>query len=244
MSTTICRGCGQLVPAGQDVCGNCGVRALLAGNGSPGPVAVATETVPLVQATAPVAAAAPVVDWTPDVAAMERARKAQRRRMALFAVMALIASVGLRAALGGVHHKTPPQQGDLVAQMPVDAKGASESFGNGGKITVPKGAVDKPQTINIYRQTLNRRITALSPNGGTPIIVPPGTLVVYSFGPTTLVFLQPVTIVLPIPPGQNGLVFVTNNGQIRFLPGIGRGNTVSLVVTSFNFNNPGAIRIA
>ena len=67
-------------------------------------------------------------------------------------------------------------------------------------------------------------------------------LVVYTFGPTNLVFLVPVVIVLPVPPGQNGIVFVTQNGQIRFIPGGGVG-TITLQVTTFNLNAPGAITV-
>ncbi len=269
MSTTICRGCGQPLDASQNVCTNCGIRTTLPSNGSGPvmentmPVAAATpaagmtpaDTAPMNEQTAPQSPAmqvfntppqpAPTPQWTPPPMYPQQTKSLtsqpdKMRKIAIGAITALL--VGALAHFVAARANGAP--GELAAQLPVGPAGGSTTFGNGGKITVPKGAVSKPETIKVYKRTLPQRVTFNRPTGGTPLIFPPGTLVVFAFGPTTLIFQQPVVILLPIPPGQRGVVFVSANGQITFLPGTGTGRTVRLLVTTFNLNAPGAIRVA
>jgi hypothetical protein len=169
-------------------------------------------------------------------------RNTQARKIALTLALSILLGLVARAGLGALSDRG--EEGDLVAQVPVTANGGKATFGDGGKIEVPKGAVTKPKTINVYRRTIDRRVSVVPPSGGTPLIFPPGTLVVYTFGPTTLVFLRPIVILLPVPAGQQGIVFLTQNGQIRFLPGAPAGGTIRVLVTSFNLNTPGAITVA
>jgi hypothetical protein len=239
MSATFCRGCGQPVGATDEICANCGVRVIPVTE--PVTVPAGASAADAVLSTPP--QPAPPI-WSQASVAPPAAASAAlgRRRVALTLVMAILVGLLARVAVGAMVHK--PNNGDLVAQLPVGADGASATFDNGGKITVPKGAVSKPTTINVYRRTIDRRVTALSPTGGTPLIFPPGALIVYQFGPVGLVFLQPIVVILPIPPGQNGIVFLDQNGQLRFLPGVGTGTTVRVLITSFNVNAPGAVTFA
>jgi hypothetical protein len=185
-------------------------------------------------------AARALVDET--YASIKASQGGQAKRIGMAVAIALVVGLIARVALGAMAPEkvTPEDPGELVAQLPVDASGGSAKFDGGGKVSVPKGAVQGRKTINVYRRTLPQRITLTSATG-TPIVYPPGTLVVYQFGPFGLTFLRPIVILLPIPPGQDGIVFVSADGAIRFLPGVGTGNTVRLTVTTLNFNLPGAV---
>lgn len=236
MSLTMCRGCGQPLAAGVSFCGTCGVRAaavdsqstVQAPTSAPAPAVYA-------QQTAPVMPAQPAVYGVP-------ASRSGVRGMALVAILGLLLSVGARVAYGAMSSDDGP--GDLVAQLPIDPQGGKSTFDNGnGEIEVPKGAVSKPETVKIYKRVIRERVQATSPTGGAPLIIPPGTLFVYTFGPTTIRLNAPIIIRFTLPTGQQGIVFVTTRGQIRFLPGVGAGRMVTIVLRSFNLAQPGAVQV-
>lgn len=153
----------------------------------------------------------------------------------LLSVMVLILSFIGRVAYMAIT-SGPQQEGEILAQLPVGPEGGEEEFGDGGKIKVPEGALRERQTLTVRRSMIQDRIRALSPFGGTPIIIPAGTQIVFLFGPTNIRFLRPVTIVLPAPPPPaQGLVFLSANGQIRFLDGRDSGSRIIIQVNSFDF---------
>jgi hypothetical protein len=161
--------------------------------------------------------------------------RADPRRMVLLSIMVLILSfIGRVAYLAFT--AGPQQEGEILATLPVGPEGGSAKFAGRGELRVPKGALAKKQTLTVRRAPIRDRIRALSPFGGSPIIVPAGTQIIYLFGPVDVRFLRPVTIVLPAPPPpQRGLIFVFSNGQLRFLDAAG-SRTVTIRVNSFDFS--------
>lgn len=257
MTEMICRGCGMAVAAGVSFCPNCGIRVSRASaeaTAQTAPVSVgaeanglgetATQPIPSAQpeaavATAPVPVAGPAAQHyteelgVPPMAAGHPADN--RRRFVLAVVAGLLLTLIARGAFAAMTYEPDPP-GELVAELPVGREGGSATFGEGGKINVPKGALTKPQTITVRRTVVRERIRALSAQGGPSIVVPPGTIFAYWFGPTDIAFLRAVTIVLPAPsPPAQGLVFVLANGRITFVQGKRRGGQISIQVKSLNF---------
>ena len=209
MSLTMCRGCGQPL-TGVDVCTVCGVRA--------------TSAPPVITPMPVITAQAPV----------EPVKRNESRRLVLMAVSALLVTLIARVGFAAATNDAKPD-GELIAQLPVGPEGGSMKFDGDGKIKVPKGAVDKPRTIEVRRTVVRDRIRAVSPFGGS-IVIPAGAQTVYIFGPTNIVFLRPVTIVLPAPPPPaQGLVFISVNGQIQFVPVTANNGLLTFRVNSFDF---------
>jgi hypothetical protein len=162
-------------------------------------------------------------------------KRADPRRLVLLSVMVLILSFIGRVAFMAIT-SGPQQEGEILAQLPVGPEGGETEFGDGGKLKVPKGALKQKETLTVRRSMVQDRIRALSPFGGTPIIIPAGTQIVFLFGPVDARFLRPVTIVLPQPPPPaQGLVFISANGQIRFIEGRESGSRIIIQVNSFDF---------
>jgi hypothetical protein len=249
----MCRGCGQPLTAGADVCNVCGVRAVTApATAPPIPEQPIPEQPPPEHATPEPERSAPangssngavtaeqIQQIVHDTLAHDAPAPVRRvrpvRRFFVSAATGLVVVLIMRivlAAAGG------EETGELVAQLPVGPDGAKTTFDDGGKISIPKGALEKKETITIRRNTVRERIRAVGPDGAS-IIVPPGTQVVYVFGPTNLVFLRPVTIVLPAPPPPaTGLIFVAADGSIRFFPAVQNGGFITFRITSFDFSRP------
>jgi hypothetical protein len=163
------------------------------------------------------------------------------RQVAVLGVLTALLLVGAIAA-GALTAPPAEPSGQLVAQLPFDSDGGKESFdGDAGTISVPKGALDGPETIEVRRNPLRQRVTASSPTG-TTLTFPAGSLVVYTFGPTTLTFNRPVTITFALPvDGQGALIFATSSGQIRFYTGNIDGDSITIQLNSFDLTSPNAI---
>lgn len=259
MSVTMCRGCGQLLPADARFCENCGVRrddppaTHSAEQTDPGPLgaAVMAPEAPAA-ATAPIQASEPSAPVTSEPTAplgtYEPAATPQRRGrlgyLALMVATGLVLGLIARATCSAMGDSGDEDPGELVAQMPIDPSGGEATFdGGAGKIRVPPGAVSKRETIKIYKRVITERVRAVPPSGGQALVFPPGTLVTYIFGPVNIRLNLPITIIITLPNGQRGLVFVTAQGQVRFLPGVGTGRNVTIVLRSFNLLAPGAITV-
>lgn len=184
------------------------------------PAAVSTPTAPIV------------------VDAADRLEKDRMRRVVLAGAFALVLTLIARVAVSALSSE-PAADGEIIARLPVGPDGGQATFDDGGKIKVPKGALTEQRMITVRRTVLRDRVRAISPFGGS-IVVPAGAQTIYIFGPVDIVFLRPVTIVLPLPPPPaQGLVFVSVNGQISFITGNTGDTTVSVRVTSFRFDQPG-----
>lgn len=224
-----CRACGRQLPGGASFCMACGspVSAVPVGQHQTTVHSPAHVTQPLDEMTVPAHTAEP------------GPRRGLGKRILVGAVIGLALGVVTRMLMGVL--AADQAKGDLVAQLPVGPEGGAISFDGGGEVKIPEGALSERATIEVRRTTIDRQVQAIPPGGGAPMIFPPGTLVAYTFGPTTLVFQQPVTIVLPVPPGQQGFVFISANGQIVIVPGAAGIGTVTVQVNSFDFSQGTAV---
>ena len=238
MGSAPCRSCGQPLRAGVRVCTNCGVPVW---SSDPPPAAQQPVSAGGVQ-TAPSPVITPLpTQPTEPMPAQGKVIRLKGRHVAILSAITALFLIGAVAA-GALTAPEPKSAGELVGSLPFDADGGTKSFDDGaGKIKVPKGALDGPETIHVYRTVVRKRVTAASPTG-TQLNFPPGALIAYTFGPVTLVFNRPVTITLPLPvAGQSGLIFVTANGEIRFFAGNVGGQTITIRLNSFDLTQPGAI---
>lgn len=238
MASAPCRSCGQPLRAGVRICTNCGVPVwqsdppVTAPN--PGGVATAPAQQVVEQITPPP---------TQPLEPISKVIRLKPRHLVALSALAALLLIGAIAA-GAM---TAPQEevaGELVGQLPFDSDGGTKSFDGGkGSITVPKGALDGPQTIEVRRLPVRDRVTAGSPDG-RELTFPAGALIAYVFGPVSLTFNSPVTISLVLPAtGQSGLVFVTQGGEIRFFAGSIDGRTITFRLNSFDLSSSSAIVI-
>lgn len=235
MATTTCQKCGETVPAGMNFCRKCGNRVTDPG----GQMAGAAGATPSGGAGAvsfqPASTVPPVATqpWPPAETAGDP--RNDNRRLVLIAILALILTLIARLVYSAATAE-PQAVGEIVAELPVGTEGGSTDFDGDGNIRVPAGALDKEEVIRVRKAPIEDRIRVQSPQNGAPLVFPAGTVFVYIFEPFDLVFQRPVTITLPVPPGQDGLVFLSTNGNIVFLDGTQGNGTISVRVTSFAFN--------
>lgn len=167
-------------------------------------------------------------------------------RLLLSIAVALLLGAGSRAILETFLRGDKPasDSGQLVATLPAGPGGAKAELLGGGYLNVPQGAVDRPTTINVSKRPVERQVTLDPPSGDDPLVFAPGSLSVYELTPIDTVLLRPVELVLPIPADQNVAVFVTANGETQILPGDTSGETAKILISSFDFNRPGAASVA
>ena len=254
MSAVACSVCQHPLPAGAAYCDGCGARAPLESTlqmnmQSVGGRSSSRESYPTAYADRTAYAEPPSRE--PETVESAKPPPVEPRRpsrgirtLVLLGVLAFVLGAAGRLAWAAATSDNVPDPGEVVAQIPFDPNGTEATFDKGaGKVKVPAGAVSKPQTVTIYKQVIRDRVRAVPPRGGQPLVFPPGALVIYIFSPITIRLNVPITVTLTIPAGQRGLVFVTADGQIRVLPGVGTGRTVTLVISSFDFTRPGAITV-
>jgi hypothetical protein len=233
------------------MCSVCGVRANGNGDAPTEAQPQASENQPqalTTDAAAPPAPVAtqPVVAPVAPVAAAEAAPKVIRLKNGHVAALAGIIAFILIACgvAGAVTAPKPKPAGELVGQLPFGPEGGTATFDDGkGKIEVPEGALEKDEVVEVRRTVIRERVRAAAPTGQA-LVFPPGALVMYTFGPTTIILNRPLIITLQLPVlNQGGLIFVNVNGQIRFLPGALAGRTITVQITNFNLAQPGAVVI-
>ena len=182
-----------------------------------------------------VAQAAPVQTLQPPPTAEFPTKRNENRKLLLIGISALLVTLLVRVGVSAMNAEPEPE-GEIVAQLPVGPEGGKTKIDGGGEIKVPRNALAKRETIVVRRRTVPDRIRAVSPLNGSTIVIPAGAQIVYIFSPIDLVFLRPITITLPAPDGRNqGLVFVSANGQIVFVQGAAGQGTVTVRVNSFDF---------
>jgi hypothetical protein len=188
----------------------------------------------------------------------------QRRRWKRLLVYVTVAVVGLLLGMGGrlvwnaatqeapvavpeaktaaVPETTPP--GELVTRLALDPAGTEAAVDDGAmKVSVPPGAVETRQTITISKQRVLEQLTVDPWGSAPPVVYPPNALETYIFTPNTIELNAPITITLRIPPGRDAMAFVTGYGQVRALPGLATGRTVTMSVTNFQVNRPGVVTV-
>ena len=234
MGTQTCTRCGAALRAEISYCVRCG--ASVSGQGAtPAAVPPAAPVTPAL--VTPVPAAAPVSTPTAPIV-VDRDDRDRTRRVVLAGVVALVLTLIARVAVSALSAE-PAADGEIIARLPVGPDGGKATFDDGGKIKVPKGALTERRTITVRRTVIRDRVRAISPFGGS-IVIPGGAQTIYIFGPVDIRFLRPVTIVLPLPPPPDqGIVFVSANGQISFIQGNSGQSTISIRVTGFRFDQAG-----
>jgi hypothetical protein len=225
MGAEVCRSCGHPLRAGIRICTNCG-----------------TPITPSQEPTAPPMPLSPPTDPLGGPASAGKVIRLRTSHLVVLGALTALLLVGAIAAGALTSPDAPRAVGELVGQLPFDEQGGTKAFdGGAGKLKVPKGALDGPQTIEVRRSPVRQRVTGSSPTG-TTLVFPPGALVIYTFGPTTLTFDRPITIILNLPvTGQTGVLFVTREGQIRFFSGTVDGGTIRIQLNSLDLTDPNAI---
>jgi hypothetical protein len=156
----------------------------------------------------------------------------------LWLVFLLVAAVGLLLGIAIAAGTRAGPPGSVIASAVIGPDGGTVSFGSHGLVRVPDGAVTTPVRIEIRRSVVHNRLRVAPPDG--PLYsFEPNQLVAYTFGPTTVTFAQPVTIVLPLnATGRSGTAFVAADNRILFLPGKvdAKAGTVTVTVNDFRFS--------
>lgn len=155
--------------------------------------------------------------------------------------LSFLAGAGARTAWNAL---TGDDAGEVVANIVLDPAGNEVSFDHGaGTVAVPAGAVSAPQSVEIRKLTIADRVQAVPRGGGEPQEFAPGTLTSYSFGPDTVDLKRPVSVTFTLPAGRPGLAFTADHGRVRVLSDVRSGPTVTLSITSFDFNDPDAVTV-
>jgi hypothetical protein len=244
MGTTTCTRCGAALRPEISYCVRCGASVSGQGPGGvPEPVqavAVFDTPVPTAPVTPVASSSAPVSTPTAPIVVDRGPREARdrMRRVVLAGTVALVLTLIARVGYSAMSAE-PAADGEIIARLPVGPDGGKATFDDGGKIKVPKGALTERRTITVRRSVIRDRVRAISPFGGS-IVIPAGAQTIYIFGPVDITFLRAVTIVLPLPPPPDqGIVFVSANGQISFIQANTGDRTISIRVTSFRFDRAG-----
>lgn len=160
----------------------------------------------------------------------------------LWLVFLLIAAAGLLFGIAIAAATRPGPPGNVIASATIGPDGGTVAFGSHGLVRVPDGAVNGPVRIEVRRLVVTDRLRVAPPDG--PLYsFEPNQLVAYTFGPSTVTFAQPVTIVLPLnQTGRSGTAFVAADGRILFLPGKvdPKSGTVTITVNDFRFSGGAA----
>lgn len=225
---TFCEGCGRALRAATSFCEGCGRPVGVNGVASPAvslPYAAPQDGVErlLVKEPPP----APMAGTAPQ----RRSRRVKRFVLGLAIGVAIGAVVRLLTGGGAGPGEAVAE---VVARVSISQAGGSFGFDDGGRVTVPEGALSKTETFVVRRTTNDQEIRAVPADGEAPRIHSPGTLVAYAFAPTDVVFRRPVTLELPVEAGQEGVVFVSADGRVSFIERTGVG-TIEVEVLSFDF---------
>ena len=149
--------------------------------------------------------------------------------IALVVVLALI----IGALIGWTQHT--PKDRNVVARSLVGLDGGQLTFGNGGELDVPSGALQTATAITIRKETVDHRVRLGSADQPNSKVFEAGQLTVYVFEPSTLRFNQPVTIALPRS-SDTTAVFVDSDPP-RVIGGTARDGLVEIHTTSFRFED-------
>ena len=146
--------------------------------------------------------------------------RARFRTAALASVASLCVSCG---GSGSQSAATPIQEGTGTISA---ASGGNVSLPGGPRIDVPSGAIPSDTTISIAK-TSSDPDTSATPLGG-----------VYSFGPSGMAFLKPVSVTFPLPPGTTeATIFWSRQDGTGFddIGGVSTGSTISAMVQHFSW---------
>jgi hypothetical protein len=126
----------------------------------------------------------------------------------LWLVFVVIAAAGLVVGIAVAAVTRPGPPGSVIASATIGPDGGTVAFGSHGLVRVPDAAVTQPVRIEVRRLVVKERLRVAPPDG--PLYnFEPNQLVAYTFGPTTVTFAQPVTIVLPLnATGRGGAALV------------------------------------
>jgi len=155
----------------------------------------------------------------------------------LWLVFVFVAAFGLLLGIAVAAATRPGSPGAVVAAATIGPDGGTVSFGTHGLVRVPDGAVGSPVRIEVRRSVVKDRLRVAPPDG--PLYVfEPNQLVAYTFGPSSVTFAQPVTIVLPLNAAdRSGTAFIAADNRVLFLPGKvdPKAGTVTITVNDFRF---------
>lgn len=154
----------------------------------------------------------------------------QRARWIGVAGILLVLASLLAAGYAG--YRSNEQTEDVIARGRVMPQGGGLTFDNGGRISIPPGALAEPATITVRRVRIDRRVQ-LDREDGPPITYERGELSAYAFEPSDLTFLRDVTIELPAADG--GALLIARGNTLRVIPAERRGETVVITTQQLSF---------
>ncbi len=121
---------------------------------------------------------------------------------------------------------------DVIAGGRVTPDGGGLTFDNGGRISVPPGALSTATTITVRRVRVDRRVQ-LDREGERPITYERGELAAYAFEPSDQTFLKDITIELPAPNG--GALLIARGNTLRVIPVQQGEDTVVITTQQLSF---------
>lgn len=135
-------------------------------------------------------------------------------------------------AAGYAGYQTNQEADDVIASGRVTPDGGGLTFDNGGRISIPPGALSTAATITVRRVRIDRRVQ-LDREGEPPITYERGELAAYAFEPSDQTFLKDITIELPAPKG--GALLIARGNTLRVIPAEQRKNIIVITTQQLSF---------
>jgi hypothetical protein len=135
-------------------------------------------------------------------------------------------------AAGYAGYRNNERADDVIASGRVTPDGGGLTFDNGGRISIPPGALSTATTITVRRVRIDRRVQ-LDRAGGEPITYERGELAAYAFEPSDQTFLKDITIELPAPNG--GALLIARGNTLRVIPAEQREDTIVITTQQLSF---------
>ncbi len=135
-------------------------------------------------------------------------------------------------AAGYAGYRNNERADDVIASGRVTPDGGGLTFDDGGRISIPPGALSTATTITVRRVRIDRRVQ-LDRTGEEPITYERGELAAYAFEPSDQTFLKDITIELPAPNG--GALLIARGNTLRVIPAEQRENTIVITTQQLSF---------
>jgi hypothetical protein len=148
-------------------------------------------------------------------------------------VLGIVLIVASLLAGGYFGYASSSDDRNVIARGTVTERGGGLTFDSAGRIEIPSGAVSSEVTITVRRVRINRPVRLSRGSGESPITYDRGELSAYSFEPSDLTFLRPITIELPARNG--GALLIARANSLVVIPAERRGDTLVVTTQQLSF---------